>query len=328
MCKVPPARRPFVVLALVVLAGCATSGGAVTLADGRTGSFPILTRTLPTRPEMVEQPGTITGDLSLPAGRDRVPAVIVLHSCAGVTPNVTEWARELNRMGYAALLVDSFTGRGVKEICTGHVSVNPGSRLADLFRAQELLATHPRVDPQRIGVLGFSHGGWVALWASQAQYQRRFMRGTGAPPAAYGAFYPVGCNARLLNEADVVGGPVRIFQGTDDDWTTIDHCREWVARRRAAGKDVSLVEYDGALHAFDVSFYARPRRFRDVVNPSGCRMTQQADGTFVDEAGKPFSGASPCMTRGASVGYDARAHRQAIDDVETFFKDAFARRWR
>src|SRR5207245_493382 len=81
-----------------------------------------------------------------------------------------------NRMGYAALVVDSFTGRGVKEICTGHASVNPGSRLADLFRAQELLVTHPRIDAQRIGVLGFSHGGWVGLWASQAWYQRRFMR--------------------------------------------------------------------------------------------------------------------------------------------------------
>jgi len=326
VCKVPPARLPSVVLALVVLAGCATSGGVVTLADGRTGSFPILTRTLPTRPEMVEQPGTITGDLSLPAGRDRVPAVIVLHSCTGVTPNLAEWARELNRMGYAALVLDSFTGRGVKEICTGHASVNPGSRLADLFRAQELLATHPRVDPQRIGVLAFSHGGWVALWASQAWYQRRFMRGTLAAPVAFAAFYPVGCNVRLVDEADGSGGAVRIFHGTADDWTTIDHCREWVARRRAAGKNVSIVEYEGARHGFDIPFYARPQRFPDVVNSSGCKITQQPDGTFVDDTGKPFSGAAPCMTRGAWMGYDARAHRQSIADLQAFFEQALARR--
>lgn len=319
-------RLASVALTLVVLGGCATSGGVATLGDGRTGSFPILTRTLPTRPEMVEQPGTITGDLSLPAGRDRVPAVIVLHSCAGVTPNVTEWARALNRMGYAALVVDSFTGRGVKEICTGHVSVNPGSRLADLFRAQELLATHPRVDPQRIGVLAFSHGGWVALWASQTWYQRRFMRGSLAAPVAFAAFYPVGCNVRLVDEADESGGAVRIFQGTADDWTTIDHCREWVARRRATGKNVSIVEYEGALHGFDIPFYARPQRFPDVVNSSACTITQQPDGTFVDEAGKKFSGASPCMTRGASMGYDARAHRQSIADLQAFLEQAFARR--
>src|SRR3989440_12833537 len=237
MCKAQTGRLASVVLALVVLAGCATSGGVATLADGRTGSFPILTRTLPTRPEMVEQPGTITGDLTLPAGRDRVPAVIVLHSCTGVTPNLAEWARELNRMGYAALVLDSFTGRGVKEICTGHASVNPGSRLADLFRAQELLATHPRVDPQRIGVLAFSHGGWVALWASQAWYQRRFMRGTLAAPVAFAAFYPVGCNVRLVDEADGSGGAGGGFHGPPGALGASDPLRGGGGGRRAAGQN-------------------------------------------------------------------------------------------
>jgi dienelactone hydrolase len=319
-------RRLTAGLVLVWLAGCATSGGVATLADGRTGTFAVLSSTFPTRPGAVEQPGIIEADLSLPPGGGRTPAVIVLHSCAGITPSIADWVHALHGMGYAALVVDSFGGRGVKEICTGHMSVSVGSRLADLFRAQELLITHPRVDPRRIGVLGFSHGGWVALWASQFQYQRRFMRGTAAPPAAYAAFYPVGCNARLINEADVVGGPVRIFQGTADDWTTIDHCREWVARRHAAGKDVTLVEYEGAMHGFDVATYSRPRYFERVVNPSGCKMIQRSDGTFVDEDGRPFSGASPCMTVGASMGYDAQAHQQSIADLKAFFEQAFTRR--
>src|SRR5438874_3014323 len=173
------------VLALVCLAGCATSGNVATLGDGRIGRFSFLTATYPTVPGAVEQPATVTGDLSVPDGGGRVPAVLVLHSCAGVTPSITGWAQALNRMGYAALVVDSFTGRGIKEVCTGHTSVSVGSRLVDLFRAHELLVTHPRIDSRRIGVLGFSHGGWVALWASHAQYQRLFMRGTLAPPAAY-----------------------------------------------------------------------------------------------------------------------------------------------
>src|SRR2546426_948796 len=234
--RLPPAS-----LVLVFLAGCATSGGVAGLADGRRGRFPILTAPFPTVPGAVEQPATVTGDLSLPGGGSgRVPAVIVLHSCAGVQSPITQWARELNRMGYAALVVDSFTGRGVTEVCTGHTPVSIGSRLADVFRAQELLATHPAIDPQHIGVVGFSHGGSVVLWASQAQYPRRFMRGS--------------------------------------------------------------------------------------VRPAGCAMFQQADGTFTDEAGKRFSGASPCMTRGASMGYDARAHQQSIADLKTFFDQTFAPR--
>src|SRR2546428_384911 len=216
----------------VLLAGCATSGGVATLADGRTGSFPILTRTFPTATGAVEQPGTVTGDLSVPGGSDRVPAGILLHSCSRVTPNVTEWAHAPNRMGYA----------------------------------------------------------------------------------------------RLINEADMAGGPVQIFHGTADDRPTIDHCREWVPRRRAAGKDVSLVEYEGARHAFDVPFFARPQGFAEVVNSSGCAMFQQEDGTFTDAGGKRFSGASPCMTRGASMGYDGRSHQQSVADLRAFFEQAFARR--
>ena len=292
----------------------------MTLADGRTGTFPILTASH----GATEQPATITADLLLPSDGGRVPAIIVLHSCAGVTPAITAWARALNRMGYAALVVDSFGGRAVKEVCTGKSSVSIGSRLADVFRAHELLVTHPRIDPQRVGVLGFSHGGWAALWASHLQYQRRFMRGTAPPPSAYAAFYPAGCNVQLLKETDVTA-PVRIFHGSADDWTTIEHCRDWVARRRAAGEDVSLVEYAGAMHGFDNPLYAQPRFLAPVVNPSGCTLTQQPNGAFVDESGRPFSGASPCMALGGSMGYDARAHQRSIADLQAFLRQAFSR---
>jgi dienelactone hydrolase len=260
----------------------------------------------------------------LPAGGGRVPAVIVLHSCAGVTPAISAWAHALNRMGYAALVVDSFGGRAVKEVCTGKSSVSIGSRLSDLFRAHELLVTHPRIDPQRIGVLGFSHGGWAALWASHAQYQRRFMRGTAPPPSVYAAFYPAGCNVQLLKETDVTA-PVRIFHGSADDWTTIEHCRDWVSRRRTAGEDVALVEYEGAMHGFDVASYVRPRHHAQVVNPSGCTLTQQPNGTFVDESGRPFSGASPCMALGGSMAYDTRAHARSLADLHAFLRQAFRR---
>jgi dienelactone hydrolase len=316
-------RWPHALVALA-LTGCATGGGAASLADGRTGSIPILTTTTAT--DGAEQPATVTGDLTLPAGASgRVPALILLHSCHGVQPPVREWARALNEMGYGTFVLDSFTGRRVTEDCTGRTAVGIGSRLTDVFRAQALLATHPRLDPDRIGIVGFSHGGWVTLWASQSRYQRRFMRGTGANPAAYAAFYPAACNVRLLNETAMDEAPVRIFVGTADDWTPVARCREWVERRRAAGKNVSIVEYEGAMHAFDVAAFQPPRRF-PYVNPSGCTIVEQLDGTFADAEGKPFSGASPCMTRGASMGYDARAHAQALADLKAFLAEAFARR--
>src|SRR5947208_16009426 len=156
---IPKALRALVGVAC--LTGCATSAGTASLADGRTGTFPILTLTYPTRPGAIEQPASVTGDLSLPAGSGRVPAVIVLHSCAGVTPEIGDWARTLNGMGYAALVVDSFTPRGAPEVCTGHQSINPGRRLANRCRARAPLATHPPIDPPRIALPGLADCGWT-----------------------------------------------------------------------------------------------------------------------------------------------------------------------
>ena len=307
---------------LLLAGGCTTALSAVT--EGRTGRLEIPTLTIDANG--TEQATTVTGDLSLPAdAADRVPAVIVLHSCSGTTPHLVDWAAALNRMGFAALVLDSFTARGVTEICTGRTPVSIGSRLADAHRALALLASHSRVDPRRIAALGFSHGGWVALWASQTRIERRFLRGH-VDFAAYAAFYPAACNVRLLGETDMAPGPVRIFHGTADDWTPIAHCREWVARRQAAGRDVSLVAYESAMHAFDVPFFAPPRRWSGIFNAGACLVTEQPDQTFVTDDGRPLTAASPCVTRGATLGYDARAHRQSIADLKAFLDVAFGRR--
>jgi dienelactone hydrolase len=314
--------RSWLGIVALLAAGCSSTLSAVT--EGRTGRLEVPSLTVTA--SGVEEATTVTADLAIPADvSGRVPAVIVLHSCSGMTPNLVEWAEAVNRMGFAALLLDSFTARGVTEICTGRTPVSISSRLTDVYRALALLAVHPRIDPRRIAALGFSHGGWVTLWASQAQIERRFLRAN-VEFAAYAAFYPAACNVRLLNETAMTPGPVRIFHGTADNWTPIAACREWVARRQAAGRDVSLVAYDRAMHAFDVPYFSRPQHWSGIFNPGQCTITQQPDGTFVTDDGRPLSGASPCVTRGATLGYDARAHTQSIADVKAFLDASFGRR--
>jgi dienelactone hydrolase len=121
-------------------------------------------------------------------------------------------------------------------------------------------------------------------------------------------------------------GPVRIFVGTADDWTPITACREWAARRQAAGRNVSLVAYQGAMHAFDVRHFSPPQHWTGLFNPGKCTITQRPDGTFVTDDGRPLAATSPCVTQGATLGYSARAHRQSIADVKAFLDDAFGRR--
>jgi dienelactone hydrolase len=310
-------------LAILALLAAGCSSALSTVSEGKTGRLEVPSFTITPRGE---EATTVSGDLSMPADvSGRVPAVIVLHSCSGRTSSLVDWAEAVNRMGFAALLLDSFTARGVTEVCTGRASVSVSSRLTDAYRALALLSVHPGIDPRRIAVLGFSDGGWVTLWASQAQIERRFLRAN-VDFAAHAAFYPFACNVRLVNETTMAPGPVRIFVGTADDWTPIGACREWVARRQAAGREVSLVAYERAMHAFDVPDFSPPRRWTGIFNPGKCTITEQPDRTFMAEDGRPLTRASPCVTRGATLGYDARAHKQSIADVKAFLDDSFGRR--
>jgi dienelactone hydrolase len=111
--------------------------------------------------------------------------------------------------------------------------------LADVYGAHHLLAAHPRIDPDRIGIMGLSFGGRTALWASMARFQEQYGKGD-APFAAYLAFYPASCYLHLDGETDVAGGPIRIFHGEADDWIPIGPCQEYIGHLQQAGVDADL----------------------------------------------------------------------------------------
>lgn len=307
-----------------LLVGCVWAVTA--LADGAAGRMVIETRTVDVDDPTRDEPATVTAWLELPERAGRVPAVIVAHGCYGEGPETDAWMSELRRMGYAALAVDSFGGRRIREICTGQQPISILSRVHDAYRALAVLARHPRIDRERIALLGFSHGGWVALSASHAGFAR-LTRVEDAPNfAAYLPFYPLACNVRYLNETQRVGGPIRIFHGAVDDWTPAGPCRELAERLRAGGHDVTMVEYDGAHHGFDATRSGAIVRLPNVVNLAQCAFIQQTDRTFLTVDGRPVGPDSPCVTRGATVGYNAIAHRKSIADVKAFLIEAFRRR--
>jgi hypothetical protein len=58
-------------------------------------------------------------------------------------------------------------------------------------------------------------------------------------PAAYIPLYPL-CNLEFVDDADVAGGPIRIFHGEADDYVPIGPCQAYVKRLKQAGKDVEI----------------------------------------------------------------------------------------
>lgn len=265
---------------------------------------------------------TIAGELRLPSGiNGRIPVVVLVHGSVGITMQVDPWARELNDIGIAAFIIDSFTGRGFKE---GYV---PGSRISsltmivDAYRALELLANHPRIDPSRIALMGFSRGGSVALYASLKRFQR--MHGPeGYEYAAYLPFYPA-CWTTYIEEEQVSDRPIRIFHGTADNWTPIESCRKYVDRLRKNGKDVQLIEYKGAHHVFDapVEFI---KQFPKATGLGTCELEERIGGLVVNrDTGEPWKPADKCSTKGTTIGGNLTARDEAVKAVKNFLTTTF-----
>jgi dienelactone hydrolase len=105
------------------------------------------------------KPVVIAGELRLPRpGTDRLPAVVLVHGSGGVGANVDRWSQELNGLGVATFILDAFTGRGIVNTATNQAQLGQLTMINDAYRALELLSKHPRIDPARIDLMGFSRG--------------------------------------------------------------------------------------------------------------------------------------------------------------------------
>ena len=159
------------------------------------------------------------------------------------------WAQALNKAGFAVFVLDSFAGRGIASTVADQGRLSSYTMMSDAYAALGLLAKHPRVDPAKIAVMGFSKGAIPSLYASMRRFQSAYAP-EGASFAAYIGFYTP-CNIAMIGDEEVSAKPIRLYHGIADDWVPIGPCRDYVARLKKAGANIDLVEYPGATHAFD-----------------------------------------------------------------------------
>jgi dienelactone hydrolase len=197
--------------------------------------------------------------LRQPEGGGALPAVVLLHGCAGNYKRLDErWGNRIAGWGYVTLTVDSFGPRGLENTCT---SGAPVDLAFDAYRALDYLALQPFVDTNRVVLLGFSQGGWLTLTSLEssvieATAHHKFRAGI--------AFYPP-----CKGFKDNMTVPTLILIGASDDWTPAQDCRDMVegrdgfgiSREKGMGVPAKLIVYPGAYHAFDTVTLQTPRTY-------------------------------------------------------------------
>jgi len=151
------------------------------------------------------------------------PGVLVLHGSGGLRPEYHTYASDLSRSGYVVLLVDLF-------VETGPVAVGSDRRLTSwttweetVRNAVSCLRQQPGVDGNRLGVVGFSRGAWLAFTTlGNAQDIRAIVDyyGVGTQPLDWQARGPA----------------VLMLSGTDDTFADPAFVSRVAAGLRAAGR--------------------------------------------------------------------------------------------
>ena len=264
------------------------------------------------------KPVTLVGELRLPRpGNDRLPAVVLLHGSGGISCNALDWEGYFNALGVATFVLDCFTPRGIVNTNFDQSQLGRTQMIFDAYRALEVLARHPRIDPTRIAIMGFSRGGQAALYSSMKRFQR--LHGpAGQEFTAYIVFYPT-CNNTFREDEDVADRPIRIFIGSADDYVSVAACRAYFERLKAKGKNIQLTEYDGARHSFDNRMFKVPQKLEKAPTIRRCELAEAEDGVIINAKTKqPFTWADPCVEYGPTLAYNETAFIEARRAVKDF----------
>lgn len=241
-----------------------------------------------------EPPLQVKAKLFLPdnAGAP-MPAMVISPSSAGVKEQ-TEiyYARQLTRVGIAALVVDSFATRGLTRGDTTVLSAWPPAN--DAVAAFRWLLADGRFKPDRIGVMGVSKGGVVAM-NTALQVHRRWMR---MEDITFAVHVPIVPNCHLINTSlRTTGAPMFFMLAELDDLTPARFCVEHAERLRAADNaKIEVKVYKGAHHNWEI-ISAKPGFDPKFANTSRCRVSFDDDGTAVtpDGAKLPTGGLNDWM---------------------------------
>lgn len=271
------------------------------------------------------KPVTVAGEFRIAQGSGKLPVVVMMHGSSGVGATIEPWAHQFNAMGISTFVIDGFSGRGLTTVGPNQALLGRLNLIVDIYRSLEILAKHPRVDPDRIVLMGFSRGGQAALYASLDRFQKLWNK-SGTQFAGYIPFYP-DCSTSYATDTEIAARPIRIFHGTPDDYNPVASCKAYVGRLQAAKRDVVLTEYPDSQHGFDAGLLGLSTIAvsADAQTARNCHLKEGEGGVLMNaDTQVAFTYKDPCIELNPHVGGNpataAEARKAVSDFLQALFK--------
>ena len=199
-----------------------------------------------------------------PPGKGPFATVLMFHGCGGQRAFLDRYMDAFAAAGLATVAIDSFAPRGwsrelaLATVCTG-LRFHGRERAGDVLAAVWGVSRLPEVDSARLGLAGWSHGGWAIMDLMTMDLTRPGEAGLADPDPAplagvrgLALAYPYCGTGSLSRRRAWRRTPdVFAFVGDADKVARPDACETAFDLVRRAGCDIETWRAPGATHAFD-----------------------------------------------------------------------------
>ncbi len=232
----------------------------------------------------------VTGTLFKP--KDKTDAVVIIvHGSQGVDERHTNYAKHLNSLGFAALVLDSWSPRGIGKAQYDYAAnEKKGARAfnqaIDVLRAAKTLINGPEAY-KRVGHIGESIGGVAAIWLTKpylySEYTRLFSEY--APSIQANAALYAGCFERVSTDRFL---PITTFflNAELDNDTPAAYCEKFSGWMNSRGGRTSYLTLPGQHHDFDAPY--KLTKAPKAENPSECASYIEGSVRIWEKTGERF----------------------------------------
>jgi carboxymethylenebutenolidase len=176
-----------------------------------------------------------------PAASGKGPGVVVIQEWWGIVPHIQNLVERFAKEGFTAIAPDLYHGKTAKspdEAGKMLMELDVDRAEREIAGAGAYLLSRPECSSKTYSVVGFCMGGALAQYAGTKQ------ENVSAVASFYGGF------KKIAPDWNDLRGPILLIYGENDKGVPAEQGRELAKKLQDLGKQVEVVTYPGADHAF------------------------------------------------------------------------------